>query len=279
MSRHFAALLLLDRVVPLDVTELARAVRQAYPQIGEVEAIAGQSQAADAGLIRIDGGHVVISMSNAPMRTDQLSPNLKVMRAWDPTVAVARHEGFLTISCGGSLKGLEGAKAYAAAVHFVAAALVNVLPTLAVFWQRGFALTDPVDFQDSTRTLLTGRMPLGAWISYAAIVPQGYPPAMAQGMVTYGMRPFIGREIELAPRPCAVKSAHDCISAMARDTLDHGNIPVDGQRLISQAGGGFPMTVRERTYWLRRDRSAFVLVADDALIDPITLKPLTRPAA
>ena len=279
MSRHFAALLLLDRVVELDVTELARAVRQAYPQIGDVDGIPGQGRSGDSGLIRIDGGNVVISITPGSMRAHQFSPKLHVMRAWDPAAAVARHEAGMTISCGGSLKGLEGAKAYAAAVHFVAAALVNVVPTLAVFWQRGYALTDPVDFQDSTRSLLSGRMPLGAWVSFASIVPRGYTPLSAQGMVTYGMKPFIGREIELAPRPGTVRSAHDCISAMARDTLDRGNLPVDGQRLLSQAGGGFPMTVRERTYWLRRDRSAFVLVSDDAVIDPVTLKPLTRPAA
>lgn len=279
MSRHFSAVLLLDWVSPFDIQALANAVQSHFPGIGCVDAVRGQSDGMASGLLRIDGGHVVATLTDHPFPVEQLSPRLQVLRSWKPERAIARQQGYLTLSCGGGLEGLEGAEAYAAAVHFVAAAATRMLPVTGVFWQRGFSLCDPIDFYDSCGALLRGRMPLGAWVSFASIVPKGYVPECATGMVTYGMRPFIGREIELAPRPCTPRVAHDCLSAVARKALDQGVRLVDGQRCVIGGDAGFAVTVKARTYWLRRDQSAFVLVADDSVVEADTLRPRQLPAA
>ena len=116
-------------------------------------------------------------------------------------------------------------------------------------------------------------MPMGNWISFAPVVPRGYEPGEATGLVTYGMTPFIGRELELAPRPGDPKTAYQCVSTIVQLVLDKGLALHDGQR-IEDTDESFALTVRERTYWLRRDESAFVLVSDDAVVDPTTLQPL-----
>ena len=200
MNRQFSAVVLLDSPWEIDIDAIAAAVRARYDSIGQVDAIPGQSPDRTAGLIRIDGANVVVTMSDSPINEDDLSPRLKVMRHWHPENALGRHCASVTVSCGGGLEGLEGAEAYAAAVHFVAAALVHIAPSVAVFWPKGYALTDPSAFIEAADTLLTGRIPVGAWVSFAAVVPRGYKASDALGMVTYGMRSFIGRELELAPR-------------------------------------------------------------------------------
>jgi hypothetical protein len=53
----------------------------------------------------------------------------------------------------------------------------------------------------------------------------------------------------------------------------------DGQKLEPLDGVGPALRVRERTYWLRRSLSAFVLVADDAVVDRVSLKPKRDAAA
>lgn len=279
MSRHFTAVLLLDQVVPLDLDGLAKAVAAEFPEIGEIEAVVGHVEGEDSGLLRIDGGNVVVTLTPEPFPEDQFSPELQVQRSWESDDAIRGQKAHVTLTCGGRIAGLEGAEAYAAAVHFVAAALTRLLPVTAVFWQQGYVLSEPTDFHASARKLLGGRMPLGAWISFATIVPKGFSKDVALGIVTYGMRPFIGREIELAPRPGTPRAAYECVAAVARDILDRGTTLVDGQQFITGGEAGFGVTVRERTFWLRRDLSAFVLVSDDAVVEAETLRPRERPAA
>lgn len=272
MSRQFSAVILLKENWPLDIDAIAAALRQRFDGIGQVAAIPGQAMNVPAGLIDIDGGQIVVTQTNGRHDTDLLHPPLDVMRSWDPAPALEGHKGYLTISCGGGLPGIEGAEAYAAAVHFVAAAALTVAPASAVFWAPGYALTAPEAFLEAADALKHGRMPLACWVSSAAVVPQGYAPQEALGMVTYGMRPFLGREIELAPRPGDARSAYHCLSAVAGRVLSQGLMLQDGDRLRG-LDGSFDVSVRERTYWLRREMSAYVLIADDAVVDPETLRP------
>ena len=278
MPRHFAAAVLLEQEWPLDIDAIGAAVRQQFPQIGQIDAIPGQVPGHQSGLVRIDGGHVVISTTAGRFPEDQIEPPLKVMRNWNPKQAIAKHTAHLLVSCGGSLPGLDCAKAYAAAVHFVVAAALRVCPAVGVLWQRGFCLTKPEDFAASSETLLAGHMPLGAWVSFASVVPRGYSAQEATGMVSYGLRPFLGRELEVAPRPGDSRTAYDCISAVARRAMDDGFELVDGMQ-IDNVASGIDVTVREKTFWLRRDLSAYVLVANDAVVDRETLRPLRQPAA
>ena len=122
MPRHFSAAVLLKHEWPLDIDAIGAALRQQFPQIGTVDAIPGQVPGHQSGLIRIDGGHIVVSTTAERFPESQIDAPLKVMRSWNPKRAIEGHTAHLLISCGGGLPGLDGAKAYAAAVHFVVAA-------------------------------------------------------------------------------------------------------------------------------------------------------------
>ena len=276
MSRHFTATILLERPWPLDIDALACAVRTQFPQIGTIEAVPGQAGDRDTGVLTLDGAQIVIQSHDRGSH-DEMRPPLKTLKVWDPSRALRRHRARLSISCGGSMPGLLGAKAYAAATHFVTAAAIDLVPAQAVFWQHGWTVSRPVDFVEATFGLADGRMPIGSWISFAPVVPRGYQPAEAMGMVSYGLRPMIGRELELAPRPGDPESAYACLSDIVRRLLDGGLTVRDGMRLGT--GNGIELTVRARTYWLRRNESAYVLVADDSVVDRETLRPQERKAA
>jgi hypothetical protein len=275
VPRQFAATILLDDIWSMDVEQIATAVQTRFPQIGTIEAVPGQADEAQSGILLIDGANVVLQDVAHPFPASELSPGLKVLKTWDAGQAIRTHKAHLTVTCGGdALKGVEGAKAYAAACHFVTAAAVTVSPARAVFWNSGWSLTQSEPFVLASELLLNSRMPLGTWVSFATIVPKGYAPEEATGMVTYGMRPFIGRELELAPRPGSPQSAYRCISWVARQILNNGLVLGEGQRLLEEETG-VAMTVCPRTYWLRRDMSAFVLVSDDSVIDRKSLRPRT----
>jgi hypothetical protein len=263
---QFTATVLLERAWAPDIGGIAAAVEERFPNIGRVEAVPGRSA------VWIDGAEVALRPGQGRIAAKRLMPPMRPVRNWDPEPAIRGHVAYLDISCGGELPGLEGAEAYAAVVHFVAAAAVGLAPPAAVFWRQGWALSSPATFIGTANDILAGRMPLGAWVSFSTVVPKGYPPGQATGMVTYGMRPFIGRELELAPRPCDPRAAWRSLGRIARSALDQGVTLADGVRL-GDAGGEWTLTVRERDHWLRRGEPAFVLVADDSMIDAETLQP------
>ena len=271
MSRHFSAILLLDQHWKLNVDAIATALRTLYPGIGEIDPVPGQAEDEDAGVLIVDGATVVLQSHPAPVPQEQLNAPLRTLRAGGAEEAVARHTAHITISAGGALPGLEGAEAYAAVVHFVAAAALSVTPSSAVLWKQGWALTRAETFATAANMLLQGKMPVGTWVSFATVVPTGLRPEQALGMVTYGMRPFIGRELELAPRPADAKSAFRVLNATCRVLLDRGLQISDGM-VLDTTESGVRLTVREKTYWLRRDQSAYVLVTDDAIVDPASLR-------
>lgn len=270
MSRHFSAVLLLERPWDLNIDAIAAALRTLFPAIGEVDSVPGQADDMDAGVLVVEGATVVIESIAAPHPEDAMMPPLRTLRAGGADEAARKHTAHLTISAGGALPGLEGAEAYAALVHFVAAATLSISPSRAVFWKNGWALSRAETFSTAANMLLQGKMPVGTWLSFASIVPKGMEPEDGMGMVTYGLRPFIGRELELAPRPCDPRSAFHTLSTISRAILDDGAVLADGNTIQGDKGG-VAYIVRERKYWLRRDSSAFVLVAEDAVVDPVTL--------
>jgi hypothetical protein len=69
-----------------------------------------------------------------------------------------------------------------------------------------------------------------------------------------------------------VRSAWRSVGRIARTALDREVKLADGMRL-GDAAGQWTITVRERDHWLRKGEPAFVLVADDSMIDAQTLKP------
>lgn len=270
MSRHFSAVLLLERPWDLNVDAIAAALRTLFPAIGDVDSVPGQSDGLDAGVLVVEGATVVVQSVAEPYSVEDMSPPLRTLRAGGADEAARSHAAHVTIAAGGALPGLEGAEAYAALVHFVAAATLSITPSQAVFWKNGWALSRAEVFSKAGNMLLQGKMPVGTWLSFASVVPTGMQPSDGTGMVTYGLRPFIGRELELAPRPCDPRAAFQTLSSICRTMMDEGVTLSDGDTIRGE-NGGITYVVRERTYWLRRDSSAYVLVAEDAVVDPVTL--------
>lgn len=278
MSRYFTATLLLRTPWPLDIDRIARTLAQRFPGIGAVDALPGRAGEGDGALLTIDEAQVVLESHDHQLASADLFPQLKILRTWDPTPALRRHQAHLTVTAGGSLDGIEGAVAYAAATHFVVTGVAAITHPLAILWQPARALLDPGEHAMAAETLLAGHLPHASWISYAPVVAEGHPAADATGMVTYGLRPFIGHELELAPRPGDPRSAYRSLSGVVRGIL-RGQVDLrDGLSIVAR-DSGTTFTVRERRFWLRRDESAYVLIAGDSIIDAWSLQEKTISAA
>ncbi|MEM7745733.1 MAG: hypothetical protein AAF409_18695 [Pseudomonadota bacterium] len=278
MSGTLTATVLLEQPVDLDIAAIAAAVSHRFPQIGHVKPGMGQYGPREVALLQIDGAHVAITLERWRCVPTDLTPDLRPVRGWNCKDAVEQHRARLTVSCGGQPAGLEWAKAQAAAVHFVTAALLSDLPALAVLWGTGYVLAPVVEFSGASKGLLAGRIPMPLWLGFATVVPKGFDAESALGVVTYGLRPFVGYELELAPRPCTANEALGSVAAIARKVLNGTTDLKDGERL-TDGETDQDLTVRERNFWLRRDLSARVLVAPDAVVEVESLRPRPRRAA
>lgn len=277
MSSQFSAVLLLPEFWPLDIEALSSALLKRFPEVGSVQAVHPRADRPDAAVLIVDQATVTIEVTRAPLPAGEFAAPMSTLRAAGLDKAVEDHSAALVISASSTLEGLEGAEAYAVLIHLIAAAAASFIPCKAVYWPTGYCLSRVEDFMSRTQPLMMGRMPLLNWVSFATIVPRGYTPEQATGMVTFGLTPFVGRELELAPRPTTARDALQSLTQVAQQMLDQGIALSDGTR-VADLDGVNDMIVRERDYWLRRNLSAFVIVAPDAIVDVSTLRP-RAPAA
>lgn len=256
----------------MDVDRIADLAQNRFPALSMIDSVPGQAGDA-SGIIQIERLQAVLQLVTHKVSDRLWKPPGDVMRSWNPDAALKGHRAHLNISCGGRLPGLDGAQEYAGAVHLIAAIACEVMGGTGILWQNSWGLHSPETFGAEANTLLDGKVPLSSWVSFAPFVPDGFEPHEAMGMMTYGLRHFLGRELELAPYPDDTEGAYQCLSSVARMVLESGLALRNGGR-VEDSTGEISMAVRERTFHLRRDRSAFVLIPKNSVLDHETLKPI-----
>lgn len=271
MATAFKATLLLEQHYEMDIASIADAAARDYHGLGKFDGVPSPAKP-ESGIIRIDETQVVIEAIADRVPNLALQPEAPLHRPAIKAPDVSNHKAHIDICCGGQNETLLSMQTYAAAVHLIAASISRIVPTLGVLWHGSGTLTAPDAFRDTIKPMLDDTMPLDIWVGFAPIVPDGYSPEAATGMLTSGLRPFLGRELELAPRRGDADSARECLSSVTRRILDHGMTLKSGQQL-SEIEAVLAAKVRRRDYWLRRDRSTFVLVTDDAIVEQDTLLP------
>lgn len=270
MPVQFTAHLLLQRPWALDIEALARHLRQTYPEIGAIDAVPGANGA--AGLLTIDNGMVVVMTMAGRLPEAQLWPPFQTLANWAPHKAVADHAAHLVVACGGdNIPGREGACAFGAATTFTAAGLAEIAPVTAMQWVPGWTMLAPAEITGAAEALLAGRLPIEAWISTIPIVPRGYRPDQALGLVTHGLVPFMGREVELAPARVTKKGAYRRVRRVLVEMLEGRAVPEDREE-IDPPPGGDPLIVRRSRSWWRPDMPAFVCLSRDSVVDPDSLE-------
>lgn len=271
MTKAFVATLLLADDFTLEIDSLAKAVAEDYPSLREVTGIPSQTESA-SGVLMIETAQVVVQVRDKRLPNAAFKAPDAIHRPGTTPPDIAGNKVQVDVSSAGQKETLDGAEGYAGGAHIVAASILKRAKALGAFWHASGTLTGPADFTAATGPLFEGKMPLDIWVGFAPMVPEGYAPEAAMGMVTHGLRPFLGRELELAPRPGDIESAHECLCSVTRRILDDGMTLRTGQHL-SNVESVLEAKVRRRDYWLRRDRSTFVLVTDDAIIENDTLNP------
>ena len=275
MSHSFSATLLLRESWPLDIDTVVKTVSALVPDLERVECTTDEIDQAEAITLHLDDTEVVVHGLSQPVRPQKFSNAKQPYQAWIPQDLIDCHQAHFGISCGGSGGRMRDLETFAAAVHVVATAICDCTDVGAVYWDSAELFVRPDDFVAAFEPLMEGRMPVSSWIGFHPIQPDEFALNSAVGMITSGLRHFVGREIELAPIPTSLDHARTCLGSVVQRLMDH-HLNLQEGETVEDLEMALKATVRTRDRWIRRDQSAFVLVTDDSVIDRSTLRPDRR---
>ncbi|MEL6477411.1 MAG: hypothetical protein AAFR17_08795 [Pseudomonadota bacterium] len=291
-----------SQLAPAGPNELLARLRTRFPELGEIALqnadtldwtpIAHQLAAEDARHRwmaehpKIEGVSAVFTVDDEPFALmyapfsfpyNLAGEGLRPIRAFDPADALDRQLAHITISPVTPRKGdVIWTKAQATVMQASAAAICDLVATSAVHWHSSQGFQSPDHVQEAAEEAVGGRSPIDYWMQFYPLRPSN--PEFAGrddlwGMLSLGLDPFTGREIELANAPISIKDAHMFSRATVWMLLDNGSVFRDRETISMEDGSGLA-TIRDRPEgWMRPGEGigAYVLVRNNAVIDPETL--------
>lgn len=129
----------------------------------------------------------------------------------------------------GAPQGRDAAFNKAAAVTSVAAALGAELGALGVCWHKASNGLKPEGLATARDQLARGHAPIDLWIRvYRTLANPGEHP----GVITSGLDPFVGFELEFVSSPTDVRIAQNFIRDLAVDLLDRDAVLAEGEVVV-----------------------------------------------
>ncbi|MEM1382931.1 MAG: hypothetical protein AAF713_17215 [Pseudomonadota bacterium] len=277
MALRFNAVVLLERAWTPDIGSIAALIAQHYPVLGKPD----WRMEGDEGVLVLDGAEVRIATVPAALLSSDLKPPMLMLGQPDANAIAERQKAHVVVSAEGEGEG-QGptwTKAYAAITTLVTTIVASEAPALlSIFWPHASVFWTLEQAQRAAEAILSGSTPLEQWIGFAIVTPSNIDRDDVGGMVTWGLRAFVGKEIELAPAPLPPAQVGRHVIGVCKLILDGGATFRDRETLRADAGGPV-FVIRERDFWLRRGIPAYVLISEDAVVDPETLLPKSALAA
>ncbi|MEM6973117.1 MAG: hypothetical protein AAF577_09955 [Pseudomonadota bacterium] len=147
---------------------------------------------------------------------------------------IGRHRAWVEICDLGFMRDrgvakLDDAFNRAAAVTAAASAVAAATNPLAVMWYPAKNALPVEAFEEQVSEVVSGRAPLAMWLRYLHIRPG--EEGLNEGIVTKGLAPFCGHEIEVLPSTLSRQEARATAFEFARLVVDRGTEPRTGMLL------------------------------------------------
>lgn len=128
----------------------------------------------------------------------------------------------------------------AAAVTAAMAAVAASSKGVGLLWHPARNALPIESFVDQVEQVILGRAPLDLWMRWFYVQPED--PALKAGVITRGLLPFVGHEVEVRPSQLAPEEAVELTYEFARMLIDRGTEPRTG--MIVAPGRNLRATVR-----------------------------------
>jgi hypothetical protein len=239
MADRFIAMIPLERAVEVDPAEVIAAFDRLFPGLAGTLVWPGSNDANDnsgGGIYLLEGMALPVMVIDKPIPAGTMDHAIGATRMWDDPQAMNRHQGHVIVSSFGETEAFEGAIKSARAVTLLSAAILKATPAIGIYWTTGETVTKPDMFIESAQRLATDSAPLESrWVQYywLGAPPQDGKPTLA--VITTGLKPFIGRELEFKPTTFSPIELAQRIIGTVGYLLMNGPVVGDGDTLgISQ---------------------------------------------
>ncbi|MEL7349505.1 MAG: hypothetical protein AAFN17_17260 [Pseudomonadota bacterium] len=262
---HFAAILPLAQPFTPDVEDLVSRMERAvegsgarvllHPEMRKIEAaekgggaLSFLNKPTDTKMLFVVIDHVGIFIA----ARDGVMEHRGTLGAWaNPEVwpegpaEISKHRAWVEIADLGFMRDrgveqLDSAFNRAAAVTAATAAVVEAASPLGVLWHPATNALSPQRFTDQFSRVIKGEAPVELWLRYITLKPEDMRDN--EGVITNGLAPFTGCEIEVLPSSMSKDNARALAFDFARLVIDRGAVPRTG--MVVNINRGFSATVR-----------------------------------
>ncbi|CAK0758653.1 DUF4261 domain-containing protein [uncultured Gammaproteobacteria bacterium] len=201
-SEHrFMTFVALREPATISPDRLVEAIRERTPALApHMNVISAGADTSESFIIQAGPLAVTIISVPQPVPKGTFDQAVELARTWpDAGKALARHRAHIII---GSLRPVTdhaGAVAQARVVSLITAAVCALTPAIGVYWSSGQVVTETGAFQEE---VTTKDFPFETWISFRWLDgPRTSKGERTLAVITNGLLPFVGREIEFQPVP------------------------------------------------------------------------------
>lgn len=205
MTDRFIAMLALEQPAAVSADHLASQLKCQFPEAGlaakSVEAKSSQA-APDAPILMDLGGTLItVLFVDKPIPADALSHAIRVDRMWpEASKRLATHRAHAIVATLSEAQDFAQARTNAYTVTLAAAALCALMPTIGVYWGAGDTVVEASRFVQSASAMTQGRVPADMWFQLLWLDgPRTPAHERTLAVLTTGLAPFVGREIEFLP--------------------------------------------------------------------------------
>jgi hypothetical protein len=233
MAGEFIAMLALERLAPVDGQELLRRTLVYLPG-AEGRLLGDKPGGADTPLmLAIDDVVITVLYVDRPLPPGTLDGAIAANRVWkDVRQVVAAHRAHAIVALlqgGGDLAKLRTS---ACVVTAAAAALSSLLPTSGVYWASGQTVNEPGYFRQRADVFAKGTLPLDIWVQLLWLDGPRSPNGQRTfAVITTGLMPFVGREIEFQPAARPPLEIGERVAGAVSYLLDNGPVLADGDTI------------------------------------------------
>ena len=187
--------------------EFARLQEQVERQFPTLPAAVAHLPGAGAAIgqrgfaLSVAGVALAVMFVDAPLPEEAYGNALRLNRIWPEAASAMRaHRAHVVVGMVQEIN-RKTALAEASAVTLLAAALSELLPATAMIWTTAASITSPASLRAHAQRLATA-VPLDIWLQLAWLDGPPTPDGKRTlAVLTQGLLPFVGRELEFAPRP------------------------------------------------------------------------------
>lgn len=273
MTVRLEGLVLLERVWRPDPDALAAGLAARYPVLGRIDSVEAGAESGLPHRLTIEGATVSISTVAAPYPNESLVAPVRLVDQLDPRRLAPNQLAYAMVAAEAP-EDPELAEAFSALVTLVTAEIARTGPALAAFWSSSWRLVPLGTIEAAADRVMAGEPPRDLWISFAELTGERAGGEGNRCLMSFGLRHFAGREVEMAPAPVERAPAE----AMARRLAERmiaGEMPADHEALVDpDLGRAAVLRLADR--FLRPAQPAVVVVPEDSPIEAETLRPRRR---